>query len=319
MLAPSGASVGGRVSQPAPDVLAVAVHAVEKGTYRVVWSGVSADTHPARGAFTFSVAFAGPPPPDTTPAVPGTVALVLQALARTASLAGLVLALGTAPALLAWHSGDTLRGPVRAGVALLVIAVPLHLLAALVALPGSTVAGVLASPFGRVLALRAGVAGIAWAVTGEHRRQSWGLTVLLPAAAVVEALGAHRQPGWPAFAAPVPAAVHVLTGILFAGGVVAAIALTRRPSIRIAAAVAMLLSASGVLLFAGHASLAPASWLRGGYATLVAAKAALGAVALAAGAVFAVVGGRGVRRMEVAAVATVLALAALVTAMQPAR
>jgi len=55
VLGPSGHRVDHGSVSAADTHLSVAVDAAEPGTYQVRWGVIAADTHPARGSFTFSV------------------------------------------------------------------------------------------------------------------------------------------------------------------------------------------------------------------------------------------------------------------------
>ncbi len=166
----------------------VAIDAAEVGTYFVTWRVVSTDTHPARGAFAFSVGRASSPPggglaaggAGITQAAASGMDLALQAMARAMHFAGYALGFGAfAFQVLVLHplAPDARAAERRvwrlvgAGVVLLLAAEPLALLAQTSslgagALDSEVIGGALDSSFGRVLAQRLGAALLLWMLLG---------------------------------------------------------------------------------------------------------------------------------------------------------
>jgi copper transport protein len=221
---PSGAQVASAVEVRGA-VLVAAVASSEAGTYVVLWQVYSADTHPSRGAFAFSVGAPGANPyatllsePEAGTATP--VGLGLQALARWVHFAGFALTFGfVAYAALTARRGRFGR-PVVAGAFLLIAAEPLSLVAQLASLSfdGDTALAVLGSAFGRILFLRLAAAVLAWTLIATER--PWPVLVTGGAIAVLDGLTAHAIPSVPA-AGQLLVAVHVAAMGLWTGGVVA--------------------------------------------------------------------------------------------------
>jgi copper transport protein len=223
VFSPSGAQVAGRVVVKGA-ALAAPVHVSETGTYVVSWQVLAADTHPSRGAYAFSFGQAGRNPFSALldSGAAGTVTplgLALQAVARWIHFAGYALAFGVAAYAAAFAGASRLRGLIGAGVALLIAAEPLSLLAQLASLSfdGDTALAVLASNFGRLLGLRLGAALLAWTVLATGR--SWPLLVIGAADAIVDGASAHAIAGLPA-AGQLLVAVHVAAMGLWIGGLV---------------------------------------------------------------------------------------------------
>jgi copper transport protein len=214
--------------------LSVHVAGVTEGTYAVIWTVIAADTHPSRGSFTFSVGHASP---VNAPGLGGgdvglvsPVGLFLQALGRWLHFAG--FALGFGAAIYALFVAQDPR-PLRlagAGVALLVGAEPLSLLAQTASLDpaqtfdGDALTSALASPFGRVLGLRLAVALLLWAVLGGLRQAPWlrwAIPVLGAALSLVDATAAHATPALPQPMGLALNALHVAAMAVWVGGLAA--------------------------------------------------------------------------------------------------
>ncbi|HLY64652.1 MAG TPA: copper resistance CopC family protein, partial [Chloroflexota bacterium] len=194
----------------------VPIAAAEEGTYVVEWQVMSADTHPARGQFTFSVGQASRPAVGAEGLSVGQVApvgLALQALARWLHFGGYALAFGTlvfsllpaltASAAIAQRRVARLR---NVGIVLLLLAEPLALLGQTGSLgldqmfDADTMGDTLASSFGRLLGFRLAGALLLWVVLGGSEQPSrpgrWNLPVaaatgLAIGLALVDGLGAH--------------------------------------------------------------------------------------------------------------------------------
>lgn len=222
VVGPDGRRVDrGRADVAGPDV-SVAIDAHAPGTYRVVWSVISPDTHPEFGTMTFSVRRAGGviaegKPAGSTSPVWGTV---LGAGGHLLHFAGYVLGFGTFAA--AWMLGRTpgasggagastvLWRVIGAGVALLLCAEPVAFAAESVALGAfgggsdpAVVGAVLDSSFGRVLSQRLAAAILLWVLTGAIRsgalRAGWTVPLLGAGLAFVDGQAAHAagvRPLW---------------------------------------------------------------------------------------------------------------------------
>jgi copper transport protein len=263
VFSPSGAQVAGRAHVDGA-ALAAPVRASETGTYVVSWQVLAADTHPSRGIFAFSVGRRGPNPfsalLDSGSAGTATpLGLALQALARWIHFAGYALAFGVAAYLTAFAGAARLRPLIGAGVALLIVAEPLSLLAQLASLSfdGDTALAVLGSNFGRLLGLRLGAALVAWTVLATGR--SWPLLVIGAADAIVDGASAHAIAGLPA-AGGLLAAVHVAAMGLWIGGLVGYVRAPDRRFGRYALWSAGTAVATGLALAIAHTHLGGALW-----------------------------------------------------------
>jgi copper transport protein len=295
--------------------------AEERGTYLVRWQVVSEDTHPSRGQFTFSVGHAGPPPAaedlrGDVGAVPP-AGLLLQALARWLHFCGLAFAIGTvAFRVLVRPTGasDRLDRLFLVGVGLLAAAEPVALAAQAVSLDLAP-EDLVASNFGRVLGLRLGGAFLLWAAAGAVRQEGRGRSLLLAVGVAIvfaDGLAGHRIAGVPDVAAFALGAVHEAAMAVWVGGL-AALLLVREGAARfgvIALACFLTLVVSGALLAFAHLH---------GPGDLGSAYGLVLAVKVAAVAAVALIAWLRARRLEVLALAGVLALAALLVSLPPPR
>jgi copper transport protein len=319
---PDGRLVSDGAARAMGPQLSTGVGASGEGTYVVVFTVVSGDTHPSRGRLTFNLGRASPPhAPGLGGADVGLVSplgLVLQALARWLHLAGYALGFGAgAYALLVLRAGSPRLA--AAGVAFLLASEPLSLLAQTASLdPGQTfdpdaLAGMLASSFGRVLGLRVGLALLLWATLGALGHAAWlrwGVPVLGVAMALVDSLAAHPIPALPA-AAAVLVAVHVGAMGIWIGGLVGLVMAPVAAYRVLAAWSAGLLVVSGAALALLHFG-SPAQLLKTAYGVTLLVKLPLVAAALA-------LGWRGRRRWELAVGALVLVAAAVLVSLPPPR
>jgi copper transport protein len=214
--------------------LSVGVSGALAGTYAVVWTVVASDTHPSRGEFTFSV---GHTSPVRAPGFGGgdvglvsPVGLVLQSLGRWMHFAGYALGFGAAVYALFVARDPRAMRLAGVGVALLLVAEPLALLAQTASLDpsqtfdGDALTGALGSPFGRVLGLRVAAALALWAVLGALRQAAWlrwAIPALGIALAFVDASAAHATPALPQPLGLALNALHVATMGIWLGGVAA--------------------------------------------------------------------------------------------------
>jgi copper transport protein len=319
----------GRLVQSGParargSSLSVPLGAGTEGTYAVIWTVIAADTHPSRGMLTFSV---GRSSPVRAPGLGGgdvglvsPLGFVLQLLGRWLHFAGFALGFGAATYALSVARDPRPLRLAGAGVALLLVAEPLALLAQTASLEpaqtfdGDALTGALSSPFGRVLGLRVAAALLLWAVLGALRQAPWlrwsvpGLAVVL---SLVDATAAHAIPALPQPLGLALNAVHVATMGLWLGGL-AAFAITPAGGFRLVA-----LWSSGLLIASG-AALAllhfanPLQTMTTAYGAALMVKLALVAVAL-------LLAWRARRRWELAALMAVLAAAAALVSLPPPR
>lgn len=304
--------------------LSVSLNGATDGTYAVIWTVIAADTHPSRGSFTFSVVNTSPV--NAPGLVSGDVGLVsplgltLQSIGRWLHFAGFALGFGAATYGLFVARDPRMLRLAALGVALLVTAEPLSLLAQTASIdPAQTfdadvLVNALASPFGRVLGLRIAAALLLWAVLGALRQAAWlrwGIPLLGLALSVVDATAAHATPFLPEPLGLALNALHVSSMGIWVGGVAAfAIAPSARFG-RIAIWTAGLLVLSGAALALLHF----AHWrdlMTSAYGVSLMVKLPLVAVALYLARL-------GRRRLELAALMLVLAAAAVVVSLPPPR
>jgi copper transport protein len=294
------------------------------GTYAVIWTVIAADTHPSRGEFTFNVGHASPVHAPGLGAgdlgLVSPIGLAMQALSRWLHFAGYALAFGASIyCLFIAHDSRPLR-LAGVGVALLLVAEPLALLAQTASLaPAQTfdadaLTSALASPFGRVLGLRIAAALLLWAVLGALRQAPWlrwsvpGLGLAL---AVVDATAAHAIPALPPPLGLALNAVHVFAMGTWVGGLAAFTIAPASGFGRVAGWSAALLILSGVALALLHfGQLRDVMSTTYGQALLV--KLPFVAVALYMARL-------GRRRWELVALAAVIAVAAVIVSLPPPR
>lgn len=326
VLSPAGRLLPARVHVSGA-VMSTPFRAAGDGTYLVTWQVISADTHPSRGQLTFSVGRPSPVPAgDQLGADVGAVSpagLLLQALSRWLHFLGLALGFGVvAFRVLVPPAGERARAAegrldrlTTAGIVLLLVAEPVALAAQAVSL-GVVAGDLLTSSFGRIAGLRMGGALLLWAATGAVRQAGRGRAAVLAAGAalaLVDGAASHRLSGLPDAAAFVLTAVHESAMAVWAGGLAAVVA-TRSGAARFARVALVsfaVLAVSGAALAVAHLG-SPADVVSSAYGSVVAAKV----VAVGAAATIAALGAR---RLEVVALAGVLALAALLVSLPPPR
>ena len=287
-LAPSAVSVrfsedadpvGAGITVTGPDGRAVVTGPVEhrgrvfrrsidahaRGTYVVEWVAVGSDTHPARGAFLFSV---GGSTRATAPGA-GHLGVALQAIGRWLSLLGYALGFGVpfaAAAALGGAMSARLWRIVGAGIGLMIVAEPVSLLGQTATLSpahpfSARLAGdVLLTSYGHVAGLRLGAALALWALVAAVRQASpralWAIPALGVLLAFVHADAAHRIAGVPAVVSYAVVAAHVATAGAWLGCVVVVAVAGPSGSARrlapYAACAALLAIATGVALAIGH-------------------------------------------------------------------
>jgi len=302
--------------------LSIAVRADAEGTYAVIWTVVAPDTHPSRGELTFSVGHTSPVRgPGLGGADVGLVSplgLALQALGRLLHFIGLALGFGaTSYALFVARDDRPLR-LAGAGVALLLVAEPLALLAQTASFdPSQTfdsdaLVGALASPLGRVLGLRVAGGLALWAILGALHQAPWlrwALPTLGMAIAFVDATAAHATPALPQAVGLTLVALHVASMGAWVGGVAAYLIAPAGRFVRVAAWSAGLLVLSGAALALLHfPNLTDAITTTYGVSLLV-------KIPLVGAAIY--LGWRTRHRAELAALVAVLAAAALLISLPP--
>jgi copper transport protein len=312
------------VAVAAGNRLTVQLAAGGEGTYAVIWTVIAADTHPSRGSFTFSVVRSSP---VMAPGLSGgdvglvsPVGLALQALARWLHFAGFALAFGAAMyGLFVARDPRPLR-LAGVGVALLVGAEPLSLLAQTASLDpaqtfdGDALTSAMASPFGRVLGLRLAAALLLWAVLGALRQAPWlrwSVPALGLALAFVDATAAHATPALPLPLGLALNAVHVSAMGIWVGGLAAFMVAPTDRFGRVASWAAGLLVVSGAALALLHFS-NPLQTLTTAYGGALIVKLPVVAAAL-------YLAWRARRRGELAALIAVLAAAAVLISLPPPR
>lgn len=352
VVSPSGRPVQQGPARATGNQLAVPMAGDEAGTYLVRWQVVAADTHPARGYFTFSVGRrTAPPAADTLPVAdlaavsPG--GLLLQTLARWLHFLGYALAFGPSalqvlmPAIDGVGAGAQrrLRRLTGVGIGLLLLAEPVALLAQTASLGAAfdpeLITGVMSVSFGRVLALRLGGALLCWALQGAlvqaGRRLLWPLPVLGVVLAAVDVGASHQIAGALPGLMPVLVTLHVAAMGAWVGGLLALLALLGAGVeeqgrllagfSRLAAWAVVLLGVSGAGLAAAHLA-GPADLLGTPYGRALTAKLCGVAIALGLawrGRRLARDGRPGALSWELALLGAVLTLAGLLVSLPPPR
>jgi copper transport protein len=314
VFSPSGRQVAGPIEVRGA-ALTAPVASAETGTYVVSWQVFASDTHPSRGSFSFDVGRTSSNPyaalldasaiGTSTP-----FGLAMQTLARWVHFAGFALAFGVVAYRVLIRRDENFNRLVGVGVALLIAAEPLALIAQLASLSfdGDTAIAVLGSNFGRLLALRLGAALLVWTLLATRR--SWPLLVIGGLVALLDGLSAHAIPGLPG-AGQVLVAIHVASMGLWVGGLAAFVTAPDRRFGRYAAATFAMAAGTGLLLaFAHTASFAALMTTEYGWALLV-------KVVIVGAALLTVVVRR--RRLELGTAVAVVVAAAVLAALPPSR
>ena len=304
--------------------LSVVLTGSATGTYAVIWTVIATDTHPSRGEFTFNVGHASP---VRAPGLGGgdlglvsPIGLVMQAVSRWLHFAGYALGIGAAIySLFFAHDSRPLR-LAGIGVGLLLVAEPLALLAQTASLDpaqtfdGDALTSALASPFGRVLGLRLAAALALWAVLGALKQAPWlrwSVPALGVALALADATAAHAIPSLPQPLGLALNAVHVFAMGTWVGGLAGFAIAPAGGFARVAIWSAALLILSGIALALMHFG-----QLRDVMSTTY-GEGLLLKLPLVALALYMARLGR--RRWELAALAAVVAVAAVIVSLPPAR
>ena len=335
---PTGRRISRGRARELDSTLSVEVADAGQGTYTVAWRAVARDTHPTSGTYTFDVGHA-----SATSTEVGSAGLLSPAGVVLVTLAGWLHFLGFALGFGGLAFGVLVLGSEReptllrlsgAGIVLLLAAVPVALFGQAASLGGldqmdaQSLIDVLGSPFGLILALRAGAALMLWSLLGAFRLAGTGTAWALGlggALAGVDGAAAHALrslPGWAGWLALPGNALHEAAMGVWIGGL-AALLLTWRGRAwvlqrfsRLAVAAVAVVALSGVLLALGSLR-GPADLLVSDYGRVLTLKTVIfaGAVGLA----FAGLRGRPGEawRIEASALAVLLGLAALLTALPP--
>ena len=249
-----------RLSAKDPYTLEVPVGHLAEGWYLVYWRVISADGHPVRGAFTFSIGpNAGPAPQFAIPPLTETAATPSLLVARWIAFLTVMTALGlfvlraiVARPVAARVPGTSLRGLSVACISVLAIAlvaVPVYVLTATAQFALRSVWGVTAlvplmrvSAFGRgfldlelMLALFAAAALLAlWLDRPERPHRSlaallalWGALLAGGAALLAPGASGHAAQTAPRFLSIALDWLHLVAGSLWLGGLLGLLVLWR--------------------------------------------------------------------------------------------
>jgi copper transport protein len=311
-------------------MLRAPVSAAESGTYVVTWQVLAADTHPSRGAFRFTVG--SPTPNPYSPLLSGgaigtatPLGFALQVLARWMHFVGVALTFGVIIYQRLTRREPRLRRVVQSGLIVLIAAEPVALAAQVASLSfdGPTAIAVMASGFGRLLGLRLAVAVLLWAVLALDA--FWPVLVLGSVMALIDGATAHALPGL-AGAGLLLNAIHVAAMALWVGALVGLVITSNSRGtetilypargggqgggLKLALAAFTVAVASGLVLALAHVGVPPS--LTVGYGWALIAKVAVVGFAI----VLALLGRR---RAELATVAVILAVAAVLVSLPPTR
>jgi copper transport protein len=304
--------------------LFVPLTANAEGTYAVIWTVFATDTHPSRGELVFSV---GHSSPVNAPGLgSGDVGLVsplglaLQAVGRWLHFVGFALGFGAAIyALFVAGDGRPLR-LAGIGVAMLLAAEPLSLLAQTASLDpwrtfdGDSLVSALTSPFGRVLGVRLAAVLALWAILGALRQAPWlrwAIPTLGLGLALVDATAAHSTPVLPQPVGILLNALHVSTMGIWLGGLAGFAVAPAAGFSRTAGWSAGLLVVSGGALALLHLT-NPIDLITTAYGGALLIKLPMVAAALW-------LAWRARRRAELAAICVVVAAAAVMVSLPPPR
>jgi copper transport protein len=314
VLSPSGHQIASPAIFRGP-LLYATMSSAETGTFVVSWQVLAADTHPSRGAFKFSIGrpSANPYLSLLTGGEIGTatpLGLALQALARSVHFGGFALAFGVVGYQALTRRKHRFERLVKAGMVLLIAAEPIALLGQLASLSfdGDTAFAVLASGFGRLLALRLAGALLVWVLLAID--SPWPILGVGGAVALIDGASAHAIPGLPG-AGQLLVAIHVAAMGLWVGGLAAFLVDPDRRFDRSAALLFGVAGLSGLLLAVAHiGALRPLMTTDYGLVLMI-------KVAVVGVAVTMVVLRR--RRFELGALLAVIATAAVLAALPPPR
>lgn len=295
-----------------------------RGSYLVRWQVVGDDTHPARGAFLFSVG------ERTRAGVPGSGSLgvTLQSAARWLAVAGFALGFAVPFVTLLALRAETARRSwrlVQVGIGLMVLAEPVGLAGQTTTLAPTDpfdldlAADVLRTSYGHTAALRLGLALGLWALVAAARESGRrGLIAISTVGAlgcVVQAMSLHRVEDVPAAVGLALGAVHVAGAAVWLGALALVLAGTSVASVTPIAGSALLVAiVTGGGLSLAHLT-AIGDLVRSSYGIVVVVKVLVVLAALATGALAR--RRRRVRVVEGLLAAVVVALGALLATLAP--
>jgi copper transport protein len=256
---PDGRRVDAGPVEAAGARVSVLIRGGTPGTYLVVWRVIAADTHPAEGAFPFSLLRPSRPAlgvPDADTGRRSAIGLALQALGRAVHFAGFALSAGVfafRQCVLAPRapSGDSAVEQrvfrlIDVGIIALLAAEPLALAAQSLSLSAAgeppfdpdLLGASLDSSFGRVAAQRAGGALALWVLAGAARGRhagggaaTLGVIACASGLALVDGEAAHAPGGHPLWLAFAANGAHVLGMALWAGTLAGVLVVHRQPSL----------------------------------------------------------------------------------------
>jgi len=239
VFAPSGAqfTTGGAREQGGE--VEVPVHPLQQGTYLVSWQVISNDTHPASGSFTFSIGHAGGPWTETVGGGLSPAGFWLQVSSHLLHFLGYALGFGTLAFLLLVLAPLKLtHEPIllqlwrlcNLGILILILAEGVALCAQVISLSPSTsfyapiAAELLASSFGRLLALRLAAAFLLWiclgAVRQDYRKGVTAALVVGIALAFIDGTASHALSARLLWLALIANTLHISSMGVWLGGLI---------------------------------------------------------------------------------------------------
>ncbi|GHO97355.1 hypothetical protein KSF_074030 [Reticulibacter mediterranei] len=250
VFAPSGAAVELGTVQERNGEVSVPLKVAVAGTYLVNWQIISQDTDPVSGSFVFSVGQAGGAWAGTVSNNASPLGFWLQALEHLLHFLGYALAFGVLAFLrlvVAPLKQDALAKPiwrlVNFGIIVLLVAEGVALIAQSASLGNHSLLDltflvtVLASSFGRALALRLGAALSLWVLIGiiqqGNRRVVDVALVLGGALAVIDSQASHAISSPIVWLGLIVTALHIVAMGVWIGGLIALLALWRRKEARV--------------------------------------------------------------------------------------
>jgi copper transport protein len=249
VFAPSGAPVKLGTVQERNGEVSVPLKVVAAGTYLVNWQIISQDTDPVSGSFVFSIGHAGGAWAGTVSNNASPLGFWLQALAHLLHFLGYALAFGVLIFLrlvVVPLKQDALVKPiwrlVNFGIVVLLVAEGASLIAQSASLGNHSLLDltflvtVLASSFGRALALRLGAALSLWVLVGIIQQGSRRVVdvalVLGGALAVIDSQASHAISSPIVWLGLIVTALHIAAMGAWLGGLIALLALWRRKEAR---------------------------------------------------------------------------------------
>jgi copper transport protein len=250
VFAPSGAAVELGAVQERNGEVSTPLQIAAAGTYLVNWQIISQDTDPVSGSFVFSVGHAGGSWAGSVSNNASPPGFWLQVLAHLLHFLGYVLAFGTLAFLrlvVVPLKQDALTRPiwqlVNLGIIVLLVAEAAALIAQSTSLGNHSLLDltflmtVLASSFGRALALRLGAALTLWVLVGiiqqGGRRVVDVALVLGGALALIDSQASHAISSPIIWLALIVTALHIAAMGVWIGGLIALLTLWRCKEARV--------------------------------------------------------------------------------------